>query len=622
MKKESRKQIKKGLLLACGSILMMLGSGCATQESDGTMVEQTDKAMGQEISVDSEQSEKSKQSEQSKQMEEEQTALVNKEETEAERSLTIEELKQFMDYFNRFDNYGFLLSEYESPEYADLGGIFYSGAGMESGELTEEERACYEEEVGSIDTEIVRLTSEQINDFLQMKAGITLADMKKEFGWIYLEDYDCYVCQNGDTNYAPFTCTSGVERKNGIIEIHCAADYEAVDDCVVTLQRMADESYHFLSNRFEENKEDRMKVRKIEEQSFAVELEAWGMVEFASYRPNEYTDMWGDVNFALLRNGERIYDFPSLWEENQLPNAQFRDVNAVAFKDYNKDGYKDVIIICEYEWVSGPDVAQHYKEARIYKGNETGFVYMKEQSDRLNLQGHNETIAQIWEQIELEPVDVAGLEESIRRQLELFTKYRETWLVPEHEMATGHVAVDDLDGDGKLELLVWTMGGTGLFSDNYFYSINESETGVEELQKEEISEWDMGMSGEENEACIFMDSVSGMKYYLMQDYCKMGVYSTYRIDGYFYVDDGVVREGTIRSVEYLYDEEQEETEEIYYNAEGERIGKEEWDRLYVEFLDGKEAVSTGLQWSEMDYSEALEASEGEILRMLVEVVNL
>lgn len=621
-KRSSMKKIKISTLIICGTILTMLHCGCGRQENDEITIKQAN--------VEEIQSEESGKTiaenveEMTKENEQEEQAISDKEsEVEvSERPLTTEELKQFMDYLNRFDNYGFLLSEYESPEYVDLAQVFYSGAGIEFDELTEEERANYQEKAGEIYTEIIRLTSSQINDFLQMKAGITLVDMKNEFQWIYLEDYDCYVCQSGDTNYTSFTCTSGVEREKGIFEIHCAADYECVDDCVVTLKMAEDGTYRFLTNRFEENNEDRMAVRKITEQCFDIELEKWGAVQFVSYAPNTYIDMWGDVTFALLKDGERIYDFPQIQEENQLANAQFSDVNAVAFKDYDKDGYTDVIIICEYELVSGPDVAQHYKEARIYKGNENGFVYMSEESYWLNAEGSNETIAQILEQIELEPLDLTGLDENTRRQLEIFVKCRGEWLLPEYEMETGCFAVEDLDGDGRLELIVWTMGGTGRFSDNYFYRINESGTGIEELIKEEVCEWDLGTLWGNDEPHVFLEPTSGRRYYLVKDYCNMGGYSTYAIDGYLYIEDGVVYEESIAGYEYLYGEEHEIIEEKYYDAVGNEISKEQWEQLYVEFMNGKEAVSIGLKWSDMDYSEALEASEGAILRMLAETLNV
>ena len=63
-------------------------------------------------------------------------------EDEPRRGLTEEELRGFEKYLNRIDNYGFLMSDYGSPEYINLNEVFYSGAGLEQSPLTEEERKC------------------------------------------------------------------------------------------------------------------------------------------------------------------------------------------------------------------------------------------------------------------------------------------------------------------------------------------------------------------------------------------------------------------------------------------------------------------------------------------------
>ncbi|MFR3752213.1 MAG: hypothetical protein ACLTW9_07535 [Enterocloster sp.] len=63
-------------------------------------------------------------------------------EDEPRRGLTQEELRGFEKYLNRIDNYGFLMSDYKSPEYINLNEVFYSGAGLEQSPLTEEERKC------------------------------------------------------------------------------------------------------------------------------------------------------------------------------------------------------------------------------------------------------------------------------------------------------------------------------------------------------------------------------------------------------------------------------------------------------------------------------------------------
>lgn len=59
------------------------------------------------------------------------------------RELQRGELRAFTDWIDTADdraNYGFLLSEYEDPRELDLNQLLYTGAGMETPSLTEDER--------------------------------------------------------------------------------------------------------------------------------------------------------------------------------------------------------------------------------------------------------------------------------------------------------------------------------------------------------------------------------------------------------------------------------------------------------------------------------------------------
>lgn len=96
---------------------------------------------------------------------------TNTADTSDARDLTTAELQKFTDWINEGDNggnYGFLLSDYGDPKDADLGEIFYSGAGMATEPLTAAERQEYLKISGreDIETDCVRLTTEQINHVL------------------------------------------------------------------------------------------------------------------------------------------------------------------------------------------------------------------------------------------------------------------------------------------------------------------------------------------------------------------------------------------------------------------------------------------------------------------------
>ena len=169
---------------------------------------------------------------------------------EAPRQLKEEELRYFEQYLNQADNYGFLLSEYKTPEYLDLNEVFYSGAGLEQSGMTGEERDAFLNAVGQTEimTDMVRLDKKQIDAFLLDKTGLTLDQMKTGLGWVYLPQYDRYYTQHGDTNIRSFFCPKG-EADGNLYRIWCLSDgyTQFSQECMVTLKKESS-GYQFLSN--------------------------------------------------------------------------------------------------------------------------------------------------------------------------------------------------------------------------------------------------------------------------------------------------------------------------------------------------------------------------------------
>ena len=171
-------------------------------------------------------------------------------ESAAPRQLNEDELRYFEKYLNRIDNYGFLLSEYKSPEYLDLNEVFYSGAGMDQPAMTGEEREAFLKAVGQTEimTDMVHLGKAQIDAFLADKTGLTLDRMETGLGWVYLPQYDRYYTEHGDTNIRSFFCPRG-EVDGNRYRIWCLSDgyTQFTQECIVTLKKVSS-GYQFLSN--------------------------------------------------------------------------------------------------------------------------------------------------------------------------------------------------------------------------------------------------------------------------------------------------------------------------------------------------------------------------------------
>ncbi|UOO37749.1 hypothetical protein IZU99_00335 [Oscillospiraceae bacterium CM] len=150
--------------------------------------------------------------------------------------------------------YGFLLSNYAKPSEIDLDALFYTGAGIASDgqEISSDEQQAFMDayELDSIDGDLLKLSTKQINDYLKEKAGVTLSQISGKLHWLYIQKYDAYYSMVFDTNYGFFNCVSGYKTSDGTYVIQCEDNPEygqQIDRCVVTLHQSGD-SYMFVSN--------------------------------------------------------------------------------------------------------------------------------------------------------------------------------------------------------------------------------------------------------------------------------------------------------------------------------------------------------------------------------------
>ena len=123
--------------------------------------------------------------------------------------------------------------------------------------------------------------------------------------------------------------------------------------------------------------------RLIGEQTFTVELKGIGEVTFASYAPGSEQSPQADVVFALLNGDGAVYQIlDGMWDDDiRAAVESFDGVEAVAFPDYNGDGYEDAITISAYSCVSGPDVGTGFSEVRVYRNSGEKLVLEKETSE-------------------------------------------------------------------------------------------------------------------------------------------------------------------------------------------------------------------------------------------------
>ena len=120
------------------------------------------------------------------------------------------------------------------------------------------------------------------------------------------------------------------------------------------------------------------------EQSFDVTLDDWGEVKFVSCKPTYNVDPREYASFFLLRDDQIAYRFPYRYREKNNTTGKsdrigsFDSVGAVAFRDINNDGKKDIIIICYYFFGAGPTGMVPRPDNIIYLAGDNEFILAKD----------------------------------------------------------------------------------------------------------------------------------------------------------------------------------------------------------------------------------------------------
>lgn len=190
--------------------------------------------------------------------------------------------------------------------------------------------------------------------------------------------------------------------------------------------------------------------------------------------------------------------------------------------------------------------------AAYYEGMEKRHMFYStrwfeaEEFDEMTQEEREWEIESSWDAFSIEKVKKdsefeQSLSKDIRGQLMTmasdgaFVQYEDT-------DSTVYYAVTDLDRDGRLELIVSTIEGSGIFS---YYNMYEVDAEGEKLVK-----WKQKIKGGESRADIsnatkvntYTDEVSGITYYLFADFIHVSGEESYRLPRSLYIKDNVVRE--------------------------------------------------------------------------------
>ena len=167
-------------------------------------------------------------------------------------TLTSAELKEIETYLNETVNNGFAnpYNTYSKPEEIKLDTIFYDSFAVgENNEISEEEMNAYKQKGGDGTTDLRKVTTKQAEQRFLEKTGEKLTNLKSRLNWTYIEKYDAYYTEGGDTGMMNIKCESGTKTSDGkyVIKIKADAWNDQYVYSTLTMKKSGN-NYIFVSN--------------------------------------------------------------------------------------------------------------------------------------------------------------------------------------------------------------------------------------------------------------------------------------------------------------------------------------------------------------------------------------
>lgn len=212
--------------------------------------------------------------------------------------------------------------------------------------------------------------------------------------------------------------------------------------------------------------------------------------------------------------------------------------------------------------------------------------------------------------------------ENIDEQIEIIAKNIDKWKTyEEYANDTVQYVITDLDHNGRLEIILTQMGGSGYFSYNNYYEVDSNFQNIIECgfdEEEGYSEADLSIS---DEVDVYYDKTLNNYYYIFTDVMKTNPNEYY--EGIYSINlkDCKVNEYYIASKMTTYDFENDNNEINTYSDQYEKnITEEEYNSSANNYYFDYEKTSLKLNWKSI--FELNELSEQNIIDKLKDSLSL
>ena len=222
-----------------------------------------------------------------------------------------------------------------------------------------------------------------------------------------------------------------------------------------------------------------------------------------------------------------------------------------------------------------------------------------------NVDTENEDLSEYDEQIDI-----------IAQNIELWTESKD------YADDLIQFAITDLDKNGRLEVVFTQMGGSGRFSYNSFFEIDEKLSTLKKCSfkgENDYSEADLSLS---DEVDVYYDNKTEKFFYIVTDELKISPNEYFEGIYAISLKDGEIEEDYIASKNIFYDYENDNEEVITYSDKFQNfITKDEYDSVANNFYNGLEKSTLKLNWKDVSEIENI-TDENSIINILKSSLSL
>lgn len=197
-------------------------------------------------------------------------------------------------------------------------------------------------------------------------------------------------------------------------------------------------------------------------------------------------------------------------------------------------------------------------------------------------------------------------------QMEVIAQNQDMWYSsPDFADEVYQYAVTDLNQDGRYELIVSNMGGTGSYTYSRFFEVSESYDGLVECTTN-FQEGDSQVDIMVESTSAYFDEEAQNFYYIFEDYLKVSAAEYYESIRALTLQGGQIIEENLAGRSEIYTftgEEQQSGEVSFYDAGGNALEESDYQTIQDTVFSGMKKYQASFGWQDMRELENLSKSE-------------